>query len=76
MGQKRKSIATKNYFKASFRPMLYRQNHESQHPSRWAEYSSASDDAKLTFFESVVPVANRLNSYFEGGDGRTLLRTD
>jgi hypothetical protein len=76
VGQKRKSITTKKYFTAPFRPKLYRQHHESQHPSQWAEYSSASDDAKLTFFGSVVPVANRVTSHFEGGDGRILLNID
>lgn len=76
VGQKRKSIATKKYFKAPFWPMLYRRRQEFQHPSRWVEYRSASDDAKLTFFESVVPVANRVTSHFEGDDGRNLLSID
>ena len=34
VGQKRNSIAMKKYFKALFRPVLYREHHESQHPSK------------------------------------------
>ena len=69
MGLKRKSIATKKYFKALFRPVLYCQHHESQHPSMWLSYSEASDAAKATFFE-VVPIGDQLTSHFEGSDGQ------
>ena len=69
MGLKRKSIAMKNYFEAPFLPVLYRQHHESQHPSMWLSYSEVSDAAKATFFE-VVPVDDQLTSHFEGSDGQ------
>lgn len=72
MAQKRKNIATKKYFKALFWPVLYRQHHESQHPYQWTKYSSASDNVKLTFFDTV-PVANRVTSHFEGCNGRIFL---
>ena len=76
MGQKRKTISTKKYFKAPFRPMLYRQHHESQHPHQWVKYNSASDDVKLTFFDDAGSVVNCITSHFEGGDGRIFLNID
>ena len=75
MGLKRKSIATKKYFKDPFRPGLYCQHHKSQHPSMWLSYSEASDDAKETFFE-VVPVSDQLTSHFEGSDGQLYFTID
>jgi hypothetical protein len=75
VGQKRKTIATKKYFKAPFRPVLYRQHHESQHPSKWLSYSEASDATKASFFD-VVPVGNQLTSHFEGSDGQLYFTID
>ena len=69
VGLKRKSIATKKYFKAPLRPVLYCQHHESQHLSTGLSYSEASDAAKAKFFE-VVPVGDQLTSHFEGSDGQ------
>lgn len=51
MGQECKGITMKKYFIALFRSILYCQYHESLHGSRWVECSSASDDAKLNFFD-------------------------
>ena len=75
VGLKRKSIATKKYFKAPFRPVLYYQHHESQHPSMWLSYSEASDAAKATLFE-VVPVGDQLTSHYEDSDGQLCFTID
>ena len=75
VGLKRKNFATKKCFKAPFRPVLYCQHHESQHPSMWLSYSEASDSAKATLFE-VVPVGDQLTSHFEGSDGQLYFTID
>ena len=75
VGLKRKNFATKKCFKAPFRPVLYCQHHELQHPSMWLSYSEASDYAKATLFE-VVPVGDQLTSHFEGSDGQLYFTID
>ena len=75
VGLKRKNIATKKYFKAPFRPVLYCQYHKLQHPSMWLLYLEASDAAKATFFE-VVPIGDQLTSHFECSDGQLYFRID
>ena len=75
VGQKRNRIETENYFKATFRPVIYFQHHESQHPSKWLSYLEASDSAKETFFD-VVPVISQLSLHFEGSDGQMFFTID
>ena len=75
VGLKRKSIATKKYFKAPFCPVLYCQHHESHHSSMCLLYLEASDAAKATFSE-VVPVGDQLTSHFEGSGGQLYFTID
>lgn len=75
MGQKRKSVATKKYFKTPFRPVLYRQHYESEDQYRFLSYSESLDTAKATFFH-VLFVGNKLTSHFEGYDSQLYFTID
>jgi hypothetical protein len=66
VGQKRKPLTTTKTFTSPFRTELYTQDLQGQHPAKWAEYETASDSDKASFFTGVTPLVNTLHAHFTG----------
>ena len=47
-----------------------------QHPAKWSEYQSLSDEDKATFFSSATPVANRISNHFVGSSDQMFFHID
>lgn len=76
VGQKRKPSKSTKTFVSPFRAELYTQHLTGQHPAKWAEYKSLSDDDKASFFSSATPVANTIISHFAGSSDQMYCHID
>jgi hypothetical protein len=73
VGQKRKPSSVTKSFKVPFHPALYTQHLEGQHSFKWTEYQALAATEKESFFISVVPVVNTLNTHFVGAEDQFFL---
>ena len=75
VGQKRKPSSVTKSYKLPFRPHLYGQHLEGQHPEKWKEYQLLSDDDKHGFFSGTA-VVNTLHSHFAGAGDQLYFEID
>lgn len=63
--RKRRRTTNMHTWKAPYRPAQFEKHYESQHTLQWKEWSEASKDERLNFFEGAIDRRNTLHNHMD-----------